>query len=292
MASVQIIAVTMKLLLFPYFYYYYTELGRRKTQEYCPTFLLTWASDWCWCHYLRQRTQEEKQIGKEEGKWGFWDRKIQRKCPFGSCVKELLSLEERRNLKPDIWDLLEWRIREDRGVSVITQQEWEEKQHLIDIWKRRGPQRRLRGNTLDTAGVSHGCWADTQPLHSYDRLRKKIRERCSLQTDKRQESRPCRCDYSTLGCQGYQRSWKPLSHLLTFPFSRTMISRFPLVMESDCLLNSTKVLLPIFKQPWPLKSFQLEDCPLVTITNSVSSANWLLITRVASLCISLQASHT
>ena len=54
-----------------------------------------------------------------------------------------MSLEERRNLKPDIWDLLERRIREDRGVSVITQQAWEERQHLIDIWERRGPQRRL-----------------------------------------------------------------------------------------------------------------------------------------------------
>ena len=41
-----------------------------------------------------------------------------------------------------------------------------------------------------------------------------------------------------------------------------------------------------------LKSFQLEDCPLVTTTDSASSANQLLTTRVASLCTSLQASRT
>lgn len=29
-------------------------------------------------------------------------------------------------------------IMEDRGVSVITYEEWKEKQQLIDIWKRSG----------------------------------------------------------------------------------------------------------------------------------------------------------
>lgn len=233
------------------------------TREYCPDFLLPWASDWCWCHYLRQRTREEKQIGKEEGKWGFWGRKTQQKCPFGSCIKEFLSLEERRNLETGIRDVLEWGIGEDVGVSVLTQQEWEEKQHLTDICKRRGPQRRQKQHPAQ-AGVSPRLLSRLGPS-THTQTPQGNQKRCSLHTDKRQESRPHRCNYSTLGCQAYQRSRKPKSHLLTFSFSQTMISRFPLVMQSDCPLNSIKVLPPIFKQTWPLKSFQLEDCPLLIL---------------------------
>lgn len=62
----------MKLLLFPYFYYYYTEQGGRMTQECCPAFLptspLTDAGAIIWDRkrnrWVKERESEDSEIEK------------------------------------------------------------------------------------------------------------------------------------------------------------------------------------------------------------------------------------